>query len=96
MGNENGLFADNATLYVSSPNLSTIQAILQDLSKTENWTKEHGMVAHQDKTKYMITGTQQKISRCEDCSLSLSLNNKLLQKTEHEKLLGIYIDPNLS
>ena len=44
----------------------------------------------------MIIGTHQKISRYEDCSLSLSLNDKQLRKTENEKLFGIHIDPNLS
>ena len=54
------------------------------------------MVAHQDKTKYMIIGTRQKLSRCEDCSLTLLLNNKNLQKCENEKLLGIHIDSNMT
>ena len=86
-----------ATFYASSPSLSIIQDKLQqDLVSQAKWTKEHGMIAHPDKTKYMIVGTNQKISRCEDCSLPLWLNDHQLQQSHDERLLGVHIDPNLS
>lgn len=95
--NENGIFADDATFYASAQSLSTIQDDLQrDLASTAKWTKEHGMVAHPEKTKYMIIGTNQKISHCKDCSLSLWLNDKQLQQTHDERLLGVDIDPKLT
>ena len=73
--NRNGLFADDATFYGSVTSPTDVQLQLQqDLSNTETWTKDHGMVAHPEKTKYMIIGTRQKLSRCEECALSLWLD----------------------
>ena len=59
-------------------------------------TKDHGMIAHPEKTKYMIIGTRQKLSRCEQCALSLWLDDSQLEQTHEERLLGLDIDPSLS
>jgi len=75
--NSYGLFADDATFYASATSLTDVQLQLQeDLSNTATWTKEHGMVAHPEKIKYMIMGTRQKLSRCEECALSLWLDDR--------------------
>ena len=75
--NRNGLFADNATFYASATTLTDVQVQLQqDLSDMATWTKDHGMIAHLEKTKYMIIGTQQKLSCCEECALSLWLDGR--------------------
>ena len=56
--NSYGLFADDTTFYASATSLTDVQLQLQqDLSNTGTWTKEHGMVAHPEKTKYLIIGT---------------------------------------
>ena len=52
--------------------------------------------AHSKKLKYMITGTRQKVSRCEECALSLCLDGRQLEQTQEERLLGLDIDPSLS
>ena len=50
-------------LNLSDVNLTDVQLQLQrDLNSTAMWTKEHGMVAHPEKTKYMIIGTRQKLA----------------------------------
>ena len=54
------------------------------------------MVAHPEKRKYMIMGTRQKLSRCEECALSLWLDDRQLEQTQEEHLLGLVIDPSLS
>ena len=91
--NRNGLFTNDATLYASASNLIDVQVQLQrDLSNTATWTKDHGMAAHPQKTKYMITGTRQKHSRCEECALSLCLDGRQLEQTQEERLLGLDID----
>ena len=95
--NSYGLFADDATFYASATSLTDVQLQLQqDLSNTATWTKEHGMVAHPEKTRYMIMGTRQKLSRCEECALSLWLDDRQLEQTQEERLLGLVIDPSLS
>ena len=57
---------------------------------------KHGMVAHPEKIKYMIMGTRQMLSRCEECALSLWLDDRQLEQTQEERLLGLAIDPSLS
>ena len=66
----NGLFADYASFYASATILTDVQSQLQrDLNSTAMWTKEHGVVAHPEKTKYMIVGIRQKLSHCEKCGV---------------------------
>ena len=50
--------------YCSASTLTEVQVQIQrDLPNTATWTKDHGMAAHPEKTKYMIIniGTQQKV-----------------------------------
>ena len=94
--NRNGLFADDATFYASATTLTDVQVQLQrDLSNTATWSKDRGMAAHPEKTKYMIIGTGQKLSRCEECALSLWLDGRQLEQTQEERLLRLDIDPSL-
>ena len=51
------------------------------------------MAAHPEKKKYMIISTRQKLSRCEECALSLYLDGRQLDQTQEERLLGLDIDP---
>ena len=75
--NKNGLFADDATFYASASTLTDVQVKLQrDVSKMVTWTKDHGMATHPEKTKYMIIGTRQKLSRCEESALLLCLDGR--------------------
>ena len=60
------------------------------------WTKEHGMVIHPEKTKYMIVGTRQKLSRCEECALTLFVDDRKLKQAQEERRLTLDIDPTLS
>ena len=74
--NKNGLFADDATFYASASTLTDVQVQLQrDVSKMVTWTKDH-MATHPEKTKYMIIGTRQKLSRCEESALLLCLDGR--------------------
>ena len=54
------------------------------------------MVAHLEKTKYIIIGTSQKPSRCKECALTLFLDDRKLEQAKEESLLGLDIDPTLS
>ena len=95
--NNSGLYADDATLYTSAPNLSTIQQKLQaDIDITLKWTEENAMAINHDKSSYMMMGTRQKLSRLNDCALNLRLGQHQIKRSTSECLLGIYIDPSLS
>ena len=85
--------------YCSASTLTEVQVQIQrDLPNTATWTKDHGMAAHPEKTKYMIIniGTQQKLSHCEECALLLCLDDRRLEQTQDEHLLELDIDPSLS
>ena len=73
--NNSGLYAD-ATVYMSAPNLSTIQQKLQaDIDIILKWTNEENATAiNHDKTSNMIMGTRQKVSHLDNCALNLSLS----------------------
>ena len=68
-------------------------ALNQNDSKRHNGPKDHGMAAHPQKKKYMITGTRQKLSRCEESALSGP--GRQLEQTQEERLLGLDIDATL-
>ena len=44
----------------------------------------------------MIIGTRQKLSCCEECALTLFLDDRKLEQAQEERLLGLDIDPTLS
>ena len=96
--NRNGLFADDATFYArAASTLTDFKVQLQrDLSNTATWTKDHGMAAHPQKTKYMIIGTRQRLFPGEKCPLLLCLDDRQLEQTQGERLLGLDINPSLS
>ena len=95
--NNSGLYADDATVYTSAPNLYTIQQKLQaDIDITLKWTEENAMAINHDKTSYMIMGTRQKLSRLDDCALYLWLGQHQIKRSTSECLLGIHIDLSLS
>lgn len=48
-----------------------------------------GVVAHPEKTKYMIIGIRQKLFHCEKCALTLFLDDRELEQAQEERLLGL-------
>ena len=52
------------------------------------------MVLNETKTKSMVIGTKQRISKI-DPNLAIKINDKCIQNSECEKLLGVLIDQNL-
>ena len=50
------------------------------------WTKDHGTVAHPEKTKYIIIGTRRKLSRCEESEFTLFLDDRKLEQAREERL----------
>ena len=80
----------DATFYASAAStLTDVQVPFQrDLSCTATWTKDRGMAAHTQKTKYMMIGTRQKLFCREECTLPLCLDDRQLEQTQAERLLG--------
>ena len=53
------------------------------------------MVLNENKTKGILIGTSQRLSRCQS-DLEIIINNHKIECSEYEKLLGIQIDKCLS
>ena len=90
------IFADDATLRNSSNDIHNINNDLQiDANNVVQWCKQNKMVLNENKTKCILIGTSQRLSRCQS-NLEIIVNNQLIECSETEKLLGIKIDQCLN
>ena len=90
------IFADDATLHNSSKDIHNINNDLQmDVNNVLQWCKQNNMVLNENKTKGVLIGTSQRLSRCQS-DLEIVINNHKIECSEYEKLLGIQIDKCLS
>ena len=90
------IFADDATLHNSSKDIRNINNDLQvDVNNVLQWCKQNNMVLNENKTKGLLIGTSQRLSRCQS-NLEIIVNNHKIECSEYEKLLGIQIDKSLS
>ena len=90
------IFADDATLHNSSKDVGNINNDLQvDVNNVLQWCKQNNMVLNENKTKGLLIGTSQRLSRCQS-NLEIIVNNHKIECSEYEKLLGIQIDKSLS
>ena len=91
------LYADDTTLFDVQESLTDIEQNLQEaLSKLSTWCKCNGMVINTDKTKLMLITTSQKRHRMENVDLNLKFANQSLGTVRYEKVLGVFVDHNLS
>ncbi|KAK3083738.1 hypothetical protein FSP39_002351 [Pinctada imbricata] len=89
------IFADDATLQNSSNKIDKIGENLQtDINCIQTWCKQNDMVLNETKTKSMVIGTKQRISKSNQ-NLAIKINDKNIQNSECEKLLGVLVDQNL-
>ena len=91
------LFADDSTLSASD---SSIQALLNylmaDLINFDTWCEDNDMTLHLGKTIAMFLSTKQGTSKIMSDPPIISLHDSTIQVSEQEKLLGVFIDNNLS
>ncbi|MCU7800728.1 MAG: hypothetical protein KZQ70_11410 [gamma proteobacterium symbiont of Lucinoma myriamae] len=91
------LYADDTTLYDIQGSLTDVERNLQEALKNLHiWCKCNGMVINTDKTKLMIVTTSQKRQRMEKENLNLVYVNDSLLTVCKEKVLGVFVDHNLS
>ena len=81
-------YADDNTPYIASDNPENVIKALENVSeKLLLWFKNNGMKANADKC-HLILSTKD--------SLTALIGESEIQNTEHEKLLGVLIDSELS
>ena len=95
--NDIDLFADDSTITAIGKNIGEISNELNlDLHNVSAWCKQNKMVINVSKTNCMCIGSKQKLLTLSDCLLKLSIDEKPLNETQCEKVLGLFIDPSLS
>ena len=89
------LFADDATFHKNSPDVDVIEdEILTDFLTIVHWSKQNKLPINFNKSTYMLLGAKKRIP--DDFELHLIIDNNKIEKVSKQKLLGIFIDDNLT
>ena len=90
------IFADDTTVQKTAPSIDLINnGIAEDTLLIQRWCKQNRMVINPSKTKCMIIGSSQRLSRSHDKFL-VCIDNTPIECVENDKLLGVHIDNSLN
>ena len=91
------LYADDTTLYDVQDSMEQIENNLQSaLNNLHIWCRGNGMILNSSKTKVMLVTTNQRRLRLPNDSLDLKFKNETLNMITNDKILGVFVDNNLS
>ena len=91
------LYADDTTLYDVQDSMEQIENNLQTaLNNLHIWCRGNGMILNSLKTKVMLVTTNQKRQRLSNDNLDLKFNNETLNMISNDKILGVFVDNNLT
>ena len=91
------MYADDTTLYDVQTSQDTIEKNLQiALNELHKWWKNNSMVLNSTKTKVMLITTNQKRHGLDRDGLNLDFNMEPLQMITNDKILGVFVDNNLT
>ena len=91
------LYAEDTTIYFSNADKLVLEKNLQSsLNCLQKWCRENGMILNLDKTKVMLIASRQKRTVLGDTVLNLQCNDIDIKMTTSDKVLGIYVDNNLT
>ena len=89
-----GLFADDITLYTSGKDIDQLSLVLQEeLNCVLDWFSANRLFVNPSKSNSILSGSKQLLN---SRSLSIKINNIQLEQVSSIKLLGVYIDNNLT
>ncbi|MCG8048030.1 MAG: reverse transcriptase domain-containing protein, partial [Candidatus Thiodiazotropha endolucinida] len=88
-------FADDTTIHTNNKDVNTIELKLQrDLEGAKLWSDQNKMQINYSKTTCMTVGTRQKLN--DSRPLNLIVDTIHIENVSKQKLLGIFIDANLT
>ena len=91
------LYTDDTTLYDIQNSVEDIEDNLQiALDSLNTWCKCNGMLLNSSKTKIMLVTTNQKRQRLDKEILDLKFNEESLSMISNDKILGVFVDQNLT
>ena len=89
------LYADDTLLFYSSNSISDIEHHLtEDLGSIVSWLESNFLFLNYSKTKIMLVGTHQRLSRVN--SFTVHARNNILGRVYQFKYLGVMLDSTLS
>jgi len=87
------LFADDTTLYYSSPHIPDPYEIMnEELDSLTDWLRANKLSQNVSKTNYMIFSN----INSKQHAMEINLTNTTITKTNCVKFLGVFIDENLN
>ena len=91
------LYADDTTLYDVQDSMEQIENNLQSaLNNLHIWCRGNGIILNSSKTKVMLVTTNQKRQKLINDNLALKFNNESLHTISGDKILGVFVDNNLT
>ena len=91
------LYADDTTIYEQQSDMPSLHCNLQkSLNLLHEWCRKYGMVLDTLKTKVMLITSRQKRNNLHEGELSLQYNDIDIKMTTSDKILGVYVDDNLT
>ena len=91
------LYADDTTLYDIQDSMEQLEINLQTtLNNLNVWCRNNGMILNSSKTKVLLVTTTQKRQRLQNENIDLKFNNESLNMISNDKILGVYVDNNLT
>lgn len=91
-------YVDDSKVYLSfslSDMDAAVKKLEQDLHRVAKWCCENHLLINPDKTKFILIGTRQLMSRL-PANLSVSFLGKTLEPVTSAKDLGVILDPHLT
>ena len=63
-----------------------------DIQRVQSWCAENHMIINENKTKCMLIGTKQKLSKLSNSTLAINVKNMPIENVDNERLLGVRLD----
>ena len=94
------LYADDVNLLVSNKSLKkSIMVLNKELARLEEWFQANNLTVNLYKTKFIIFGSRQRLTKSTTTRLEQDLNLKLgrqIDRVTRTKFLGLVLNENLS
>ena len=88
-------YADDATVHINDKDINIIEHKLQtELDNASTWSKQNKLPLNYNKTTCMVLGSRPRLKECRQ--LNLQADNTNIQNVNAQKLLGLYVDKQLS
>ena len=93
------IYADDTVIFTASKDVSSIENSLnEDLINLQSWLSKNELLINlkKGKTESMLFGSGKRLSKLQDQTIDVSINNIPISKTKSYKYLGVTMDPTLN